>query len=144
MILRSFQTRQYFWILSLCNNDKLRDWNSQPKWLLISIIWVYLDISREQNLNVSYIINIKTVHIHLQYHCIYDDGFTTVNATKDGDKIKIWPGLYKNQPNSKSLVNQLYYIKTTVELKLDPRLNVMDVSPVGTSSSNTVSLVENQ
>ena len=55
--------------------------------------------------------NLNTGNISPNYHCVYDDHFTTVNATKYVDKIKLWSVLYKVQPYGRLLVNQLDILK---------------------------------
>ena len=66
---------------------------------------------------MSYILNLKTDNISPQYHCVYDDDFTTVKSAKDADKVTLWSGLYKAQPNERSIVNKLDKHKNTFECK---------------------------
>ena len=76
-------------------NENLQDSKGQPKWLPRSRVGVYLGKSREYASSVSYVLNLKTGNNSPQYHCVYDDNFTILNATKDVDKVKLWSGLYK-------------------------------------------------
>ena len=60
---------------------------------------MHLEKFIEHASSVSYVLNLKTGNISPQYHCVYDTDFTTANATKDADKIKLCSGLYKSQPD---------------------------------------------
>ena len=64
---------------------------------------------------------------------------TMVNTSTYVDKIKLWPGLYKTQPNSISLDKQLDYMNNTFEMKAGPQLNDMYINIIG-----ALALVENQ
>ena len=83
---------------------------------------------------MSYVLNLKTDNISPQYHCVYDDDFTTVNSAKDADKVTLWSDLYKAQLNEISLINQLDVTKYTFEFETSPQLNVMDVASYKPSS----------
>ena len=108
-------------------NEKQQSSKGEPKWLPRSRVGVYLGKSREHANSVSYVLNLKTDNISPQYHCVYDDDFTTVNAAKDADKIKLWSGLYTAQPNERSIINNLDKNKITFECE-SPQLNVIDVA----------------
>ena len=105
-----------------------------------SRVGVYLGKSREHERSVSYVLNLKTRNISPQYHCVYNNDFTTVHTTKDADKIKLWSSLYKAQPDERSLVNHLYVMKNTFDIQ-SPQLKVMDVAN-SKPSSGKFSLVE--
>ena len=108
-------------------NDVLQDNKTQPKQLPRPRVGVYLGRSREHASNVSYVLNLKTGHISPQYHIIYDDDFTTVTATRDADKIKLWEGLKKAQPDHADLKNELD-VRNNFTMEESPQLTVLDVS----------------
>ena len=68
---------------------------------------MYLGKSRDHASNMVFVLNFKTGHISPQYHCTYDNNFTTVSATTYADKINLWSGLYKAQPEERTIVNDL-------------------------------------
>ena len=86
---------------------------------------------------MALILNIQTSHIIPQYHCVYDNDFTTVNATKDTDKIKLWSGLYKAQPEERTMVNELDVMTNTFEMKVSPQLSLLDIATCGPSSGKS-------
>ena len=92
-------------------NDKLQYRKQQPRWLPRPRAVVYLGKSPYYTSNMPLVINLKTGHINLQYHCVYDDNFTTVNAINDVDKIKLLSRLYKSQLHSRTLVDNLDVMK---------------------------------
>lgn len=68
----------------------------------------------------------KTGNISRQYHIIYDDKFTTFNATNNAEKI-IVVRLKKSQPDE-GILNQLDITRNTFTLENSPQLTLLDVS----------------
>ena len=54
-----------------------------PKWEPRAKVGVYLWQSKEHAYHVSFVLNPKICHISVQCHLIYDDDFSTVNATQN-------------------------------------------------------------
>ena len=98
---------------------------------------MYLGKSRDRGSNRALVLNIKTCHISPQYHCVYDNDFTSVTATKEAEKIKLWSGLYKDQPDNRKMDNDLDVMKNTFEMKAHPRLSILDVVICMTSSGKS-------
>ena len=64
-------------------DDRLQAKKKIPKWEPKSRVGVYLGQSKEHASNVSYVLNTATGHISPQYHIIYDDDDSIVDATND-------------------------------------------------------------
>ena len=45
---------------------------------------------------------------------------------KEVDNIKLWSGLYKRQPNERTLVNNLDVMKNTFVMRANPQVSVLD------------------
>ena len=66
-----------------------------PKWDPRSRIGVYCGHSPFHAGNVALIFNPKTGLLSPQYHCVYDDEFTTVACMERGEVPPNWPNLYR-------------------------------------------------
>jgi hypothetical protein len=69
----------------LQDGKKLLKWNPCPRW------GQFRGISAQHSSKIGRILNLQTGHIKPQYHCVYDDQFTTVPNAKSS-------GLVQNQP----------------------------------------------
>ena len=61
-------------------DSRLYNGGKTPKWDPHSERGVYLGLSPDHAGNVSLIFNIRTRHVSLQYHLVYDDDFTSISA----------------------------------------------------------------
>jgi hypothetical protein len=59
-------------------DPRLQDSKKIPKWKMRSRRGIYLGISKHHSSTVHLILNPETGHISPQYHCIFDDTFSTV------------------------------------------------------------------
>ena len=73
----------------------------------------------------------KTWHISAHNHLVIDDDFTTVKPTTNAVAIKRWQGLIKQQPNARTMLNQLPQIEDTFNMTQNPELHVMDLMSKG-------------
>ena len=69
----------------LCNGGKTSKWNPR------STQGMYLGLSPEHASNVILIFNLMTRHVSPQFHVVYDEDFTSVNATWS----PTWPAVYE-------------------------------------------------
>ena len=65
------------WVL----DPRLQDGKKIPKWRKKSRLGMYLGISPEHSNTVGRILNLRTGYASPQYHVVYDELFTTVQAT---------------------------------------------------------------
>ena len=61
---------------------------------------------------VDLILNPKTGHAYLQYHCVIDDNFTTVSQTTNGTVPSNWADLV--EPSSGKILLERYYVHKTL------------------------------
>ena len=63
-------------------NDTPQDYKTQPNWLPRTYYCIRRTIIQIIASDVLCVLNFKIGHTHLQKHCIYNDNFTVVTATK--------------------------------------------------------------
>ena len=68
-----------------------------PKWKDRAITGIYLGRSPQHAGNVSLILNLRTGHVSPQYHVVFDDDFTTVEAIAQDSEPNNWQFLCKAQ-----------------------------------------------
>jgi hypothetical protein len=76
----------------------LQDSKKIPKWSVCSRRGIYLGVSKLHSYTVHLILNPETGAISPQYHCVFDDTFSTVWADGNFDP-NVWENLLQ-QPNS--------------------------------------------
>jgi hypothetical protein len=79
-------------------DSKLQSGNgSIPRWEPRSRVGVYLGHSSEHAGSVALVLNLTTGHVSPQFHCVFDDDFTTVEHLRLGTIPTNWEELYSNQ-----------------------------------------------
>jgi len=73
-------------------DPRLQDSKSIPKWTMRSRQGIYLGVSKSHSSTVHLILNPETGVISPQYHCIFDDTFSTVWSDGNFDK-NLWNNL---------------------------------------------------
>ena len=58
----------------------LQDGKKVPKWLPCARRGLYVGVSQRHSTTVGHVLNLNTGHISDQYHCVYDDTFSTVSC----------------------------------------------------------------
>jgi hypothetical protein len=58
----------------------LQDGKKVPKWLPRARRGLYVGVSQRHSTTVGRVLNLNTGHISDQYHCVYDDTFSTVSC----------------------------------------------------------------
>jgi hypothetical protein len=79
-------------------DPRLQDSKSIPKWSMRSRRGVYLGVSKNHSSTVHLILNPETGTISPQYHCIFDDSFSTVWSDGQFDHI-LWECLVSQVEN---------------------------------------------
>jgi hypothetical protein len=79
-------------------DPRLQDAKKIPKWSVRSRRGIYLGVSKLHSSTVHLILNPETGAISPQYHCVFDDTFSTVWADGNFDP-NVWENLLQ-QPNS--------------------------------------------
>ena len=67
-----------------------------PKWDPWAQVGVYLGHSPSHAGNVALVLNLQTGHISPQYHLVFDDGFSTVDALRTDTEPDNWKDLVKD------------------------------------------------
>ena len=70
-------------------NPRLQDSKKVPKWSMRSRRGIYLGVSKHHSSIVNLVLNPETGVISPQYHCVFDDTFSTVWSDGQFDPI-IW------------------------------------------------------
>jgi hypothetical protein len=73
-------------------DPRLQDSKKIPKWTIRSRRGIYLGVSKSHSSTVHLVLNPETGVISPQYHCIFDDTFSTVWSDGNFDK-NIWNNL---------------------------------------------------
>ena len=78
-------------------NSSLQSGNKIPRWEDRAMSGVYLGRSPQYAGNVSLILNLKIGHVSPQFHVVFDDDFTTVEALTSHSEPDNWEFLCKAQ-----------------------------------------------
>jgi hypothetical protein len=62
----------------------LQDGHKIPKWKPRARRGLYLGVSPEHSLTVGRVLNLDTGYVSPQFHCVYDNKFSTVSAPEGG------------------------------------------------------------
>jgi hypothetical protein len=64
-------------------DPKLQDGKKLPKWTPRARCALYVGVSPDHSSTVGRVLNLQTGYVSPQYHCVYDDHFSTVNCPVD-------------------------------------------------------------
>jgi hypothetical protein len=92
-------------------DPRLQDAKKIPKWSMRSRRGIYLGVSKHHSSTVHLVLNPETGIISPQYHCIFDDSFSTIWSDGQFDPI-VWQSLIQQvdlhhsvHPNSTGTIN---------------------------------------
>jgi hypothetical protein len=80
-------------------DPRLQDAKKIPKWSVRSRRGIYLGVSKHHSSTVNLVLNPETGTISPQYHCVFDDTFSTVWADGNFDPV-VWENLIRNSNNT--------------------------------------------
>jgi hypothetical protein len=100
----------------------LQDGKKLPKWKKRSRVGVDLGFSRDHSSTVALILNLDTGAVSAQYHCVFDDHFSTVMSDNNAPlNVDIWNSLVQSN------------LERHPDIQEDSNGNVLSVPPDATA-----------
>lgn len=113
-------------------NSALQSGNKIPRWSDRAMSGIYLGRSPQHADNVSLILNLRTGHVSPQFHVVFDDDFTTVEALASNSDPDNWEFLCKAKielDEANQVENSdLWHFDATDSATVDLNINEMATS----------------